>query len=647
MAGTDKNTNRGHASGSADQSPQSPGEVASGAVATESTGALKPATSVKPAGNTRKLSHEAKLGIMVIMVLVFSFGFIVYRKMDLHQQRLTQASIGAQGAVASNDATEVSAESTGDPLEAASRDELNARVSPFADPFGGATEPLAAESTPKASEAIGMMQPEREPTFAFTEPSPEEASSETTEPFPSLAPAPSETNAVDLSAVTTTSADEMSLSNEEPQLVLNTEDTTAEVNGNGPISESATKGDDQLLAESSFQNKPPAADSFEGLAAQPEPAADPVADADSFSAITEQQTVAVGSESNTELQLDAETSVGGLTAERREELASGEPEIQMEERETGTDATPNSAVEDGGLNNADFPELAAADAELPTPGEAAAEQSMTANSEGAAGTTATSDPEPVLIAMAEPKQEGDFFGGFTPEAAQPSPPDASREDFPAALDTTQDRSATSNAGKTSSAGFDAVTRPATRERRNVLRNASGSGADGKFSLAAFNYQNGSAVEATEDGTKHDSVVVQQGENYTKISKRVYGTTRYFSALAVFNQNRIPDPSKMRPGMIVLTPEAHILEERYPQLFVDLQPRVTEPAMFMLLEDGSPAYRVGERETLSEISKRYLGRSSRWVEIYQMNESAVKDPNKLKPGTILALPNDAAEVNVMQ
>ena len=104
---------------------------------------------------------------------------------------------------------------------------------------------------------------------------------------------------------------------------------------------------------------------------------------------------------------------------------------------------------------------------------------------------------------------------------------------------------------------------------------------------------------------------------------------------------------MRPGMIVLTPEAHILEERYPQLFVDLQPRVTEPAMFMLLEDGSPAYRVGERETLSEISKRYLGRSSRWVEIYQMNESAVKDPNKLKPGTILALPNDAAEVNVMQ
>lgn len=618
-------------------------------MATESTGALKPATSVKPAGNTRKLSHEAKLGIMVIMVLVFSFGFIVYRKMDLHQQRLTQASIGAQGAVASNDGTEVSAESTADPLAAASRDELNSRVSPFADPFGGATEPLAAEGTTTASTVASVLEPESEPTFAFSEPSPDEASSEATEPFPSVAMTPSKTDAVDLSAITTTAADEMALSTEEPQLVLNTENTAAaaEGSGDGPIAETAAKADDQSFAEVTPQDQPTAAGSFEGLAAQPEPAADPVADADSFSVITEQPTGAAGSEGNAKLSLDADLLADGPTADSRAELVSGEPELQMEERETETDVMSSAKAEDGGLNNADFPELAKADPDFPAPGEAAAEPSVTANSEGASGATATSDPEPVLIAMAEPKQDGDFFGGFTPDAAQAAPPEASREDFPAAVETSQDSSASSNAGRTSSAGFDAVTKPATRERRNVLRNASGSGADGKFSLAAFNYQNGSAVEATEDGTKHDSVVVQQGENYTKISKRVYGTTRYFSALAVFNQNRIPDPSKMRPGMIVLTPEARILEERYPQLFVDLQPRVAEPAMFMLLEDGSPAYRVGERETLSEISKRYLGRSSRWVEIYQMNESAVKDPNRLKPGTILALPNDATEVNVMQ
>jgi len=64
------------------------------------------------------------------------------------------------------------------------------------------------------------------------------------------------------------------------------------------------------------------------------------------------------------------------------------------------------------------------------------------------------------------------------------------------------------------------------------------------------------------------------------------------------------------------------------------------------DTGSPAYRVGERETISEISARFLGRSSRWIEIYRLNQSVVKDPNKLKAGLILALPADAAEVNVV-
>ena len=96
---------------------------------------------------------------------------------------------------------------------------------------------------------------------------------------------------------------------------------------------------------------------------------------------------------------------------------------------------------------------------------------------------------------------------------------------------------------------------------------------------------------------------------------------------------------------MLTPAKEVLEQRYPQLFVDSQARVVQPAEFLLLEDGTPAYRVGERETLSGISERFLGRSSRWVEILRLNQSIVKDPNKLKPGSILALPADAAEVHV--
>ncbi|MFN9287435.1 MAG: hypothetical protein ACK6EB_05135, partial [Planctomyces sp.] len=49
---------------------------------------------------TKKLSHEARLGIMVVMVLVFAFGFLVYHKMDMRQRALTQASIAGPGGAA-------------------------------------------------------------------------------------------------------------------------------------------------------------------------------------------------------------------------------------------------------------------------------------------------------------------------------------------------------------------------------------------------------------------------------------------------------------------------------------------------------------------------------------------------------------------
>ena len=169
-------------------------------------------------------------------------------------------------------------------------------------------------------------------------------------------------------------------------------------------------------------------------------------------------------------------------------------------------------------------------------------------------------------------------------------------------------------------------------------------ADGRFSLAAFNYQN-SVPAPVDDGNTYEVTTVQAGENYYTISKRVYGTIRYFSALAVFNQHRIPDPKKMRPGMKVLTPPSELLEERYPELFVDSRPKERPTSRFIIQNDGSAWYQVGENETLSEISERYLGRSARWIEIYRLNQSLLKDPNKLKPGITLALPDDAVEVNI--
>lgn len=141
------------------------------------------------------------------------------------------------------------------------------------------------------------------------------------------------------------------------------------------------------------------------------------------------------------------------------------------------------------------------------------------------------------------------------------------------------------------------------------------------------------------------LTVRADDNYWKISRRAYGTARYFSSLALYNQHRIPDPRKLRPGMKVLIPAPEVLQKRYPEFFEDTQKKRNLPTGFFVQADGTPAYRVGERETLSEISQQHLGRASRWIQIYRLNQQSLADPNRLKPGTVLLLPEDATNVQV--
>ncbi|MEZ6125172.1 MAG: LysM peptidoglycan-binding domain-containing protein [Planctomycetaceae bacterium] len=145
----------------------------------------------------------------------------------------------------------------------------------------------------------------------------------------------------------------------------------------------------------------------------------------------------------------------------------------------------------------------------------------------------------------------------------------------------------------------------------------------------------------------DVVDVQPDDTYWTISKRVYGTARYFSGLALYNQHRIPDPKKLRTGMKVLIPAPDVLESQYPELYTDLaRSQASLPRGFFLQPNGSPAYRIGERETLSEISQKHLGRASRWIEIQRANPVALRDPNRLKPGTVITLPDDATDVHMI-
>lgn len=140
--------------------------------------------------------------------------------------------------------------------------------------------------------------------------------------------------------------------------------------------------------------------------------------------------------------------------------------------------------------------------------------------------------------------------------------------------------------------------------------------------------------------------VKPDDTYWTISKHVYGTARFFSSLALYNKNRIKDPRKLREGMKVVVPDPEVLIERFPELLQDYIPKKTMPSGYFLKPGGMPAYRIGERETLSEISQKHLGRASRWIQLYRMNQHVLKNPNRLKPGTVIDLPDDATNVHMV-
>jgi nucleoid-associated protein YgaU len=139
--------------------------------------------------------------------------------------------------------------------------------------------------------------------------------------------------------------------------------------------------------------------------------------------------------------------------------------------------------------------------------------------------------------------------------------------------------------------------------------------------------------------------IQSGDSYWTISRQYYGTARYFQALSAFNRVTIPDPRRMRPGMKVAVPTRELLESRYATTLPKSAAAAgaTRTAGFQIDANGHPVYAVGADDTLTGIARTHLGRTSRWIQIYRMNRDQLPGPHKLKPGTVLRMPADAARL----
>ena len=144
-------------------------------------------------------------------------------------------------------------------------------------------------------------------------------------------------------------------------------------------------------------------------------------------------------------------------------------------------------------------------------------------------------------------------------------------------------------------------------------------------------------------------LVTQSDSFWSISEREYGTSRYYMALARYNRDRVSQPEKLRSGMMIRIPPPEVLEARFPELFAPQRspkPTITPTSGTATAqrqvglfydERQQPRYQVGERDTLSTIAQRRLGRASRWPEIYELNRDQLTSPSTLKIGMVLKLP----------
>lgn len=171
----------------------------------------------------------------------------------------------------------------------------------------------------------------------------------------------------------------------------------------------------------------------------------------------------------------------------------------------------------------------------------------------------------------------------------------------------------------------------------------------------------------------DTYDIEPGDNFWIISRKKYGTGRYFMALAQHNAQVITDPKRMKLGVTIATPPVDVLERTYAQLIpkvpavdpvqtasiapvsasslrstaaIEVEEANTD-AGFFIAQDGTPMYRIGREDTLSGVAQRHLGRSSRWTQIFELNRDTLADGNTLKIGTVLRLPADASRVEVVE
>ncbi len=147
------------------------------------------------------------------------------------------------------------------------------------------------------------------------------------------------------------------------------------------------------------------------------------------------------------------------------------------------------------------------------------------------------------------------------------------------------------------------------------------------------------------GSPPGEYIVQPGDSFWVISRKLYGDGGFFKALTEHNRRKYPQTKNLQVGDVVSTPPAEELRNAYPDLCPKLrQPLagVHRPAGTQKMP-GSRMYVVEDGDTLFDIARHQLGSPARWVEIYELNADRLSnDFDYIRPGTELLLPTQGLQ-----
>ena len=126
-----------------------------------------------------------------------------------------------------------------------------------------------------------------------------------------------------------------------------------------------------------------------------------------------------------------------------------------------------------------------------------------------------------------------------------------------------------------------------------------------------------------------TLVVDEGDTLWDIAQAVYADGSFWIELWNANRARVPNAHALRPGTVLVLPPL-----RDKPLHAEVPPP-TEP--LPVAPPNAKTHTVRAGETLIAIARAELGATTRWNDIWDLNRATLPDPNRLRPGQVLTLP----------